>query len=252
MSEHDDLYRAVLEEPDREGPRRRYAQYLARRGDELGEYIELALAKARRALSPAQHPRYVSLQSQLRARLCAPVEPWVRQVGFDRGLVASVKMDGQSFLDHGREVFALAPIQHLDLVDAKPVLAAIVHSPVLERVQTLAIEKGELGDAEASLIATSPCVRRLVYLNLWGNRITQVGVEAIAASHHLAGLRVLEFGYNPVEDPVSRWSNDGVSGLTYYEGAGPLQALLKQTYGERAWMEPPENLDRHRMCDAGE
>jgi uncharacterized protein (TIGR02996 family) len=42
MSELDDLYRAVLENPDRNGPRRRYAEYLEKQGDELGEYIRLA------------------------------------------------------------------------------------------------------------------------------------------------------------------------------------------------------------------
>jgi uncharacterized protein (TIGR02996 family) len=36
MSVRDDLYQAVLANPDRDGPRRRYADYLEKQGDETG------------------------------------------------------------------------------------------------------------------------------------------------------------------------------------------------------------------------
>ncbi len=249
---HDDLYQAVLEAPDRDGPRRRYAEYLEQQGDELGEYILLALDEARRNLSLKRYQRFRELNTKLDDRLGAPIRPWVRTFLLDRGLVGKVKMDGKAFVDHGRDVFARAPIQHLDLVDAKRVFPTIMQSRVLEQVRTLAIEEGDLGDVEAGLLASSPFVRRLVYLNLAANKISQVGLEAITMSPNLAALQVLHVEFNPVEDPVSKWSSDGVSGLTYYEGAGPMQVLLKQKYGEKAWMEPPQNVDRLRMCDAGE
>jgi uncharacterized protein (TIGR02996 family) len=252
MPVQDDLYEAVLEAPDRLGPRRRYAEYLEQHGDELGHYIRLRLQQLQASLDNQSYERMLELEVKLGPRLRAPLQPWVRSAPLDRGLVAHVKMDAKSFLDHGRDVFAGAPIQHLDLFDAKPVFAAIVQDPTLAQVQTLAIETSDLEDREATLLASSPFVRRLVYLNLAGNKIGQPGLEAITASPNLAALRVLHVEFNPVEDPVSKWSNDGVSGLTYYEGAGPMQALLKKKYGEKAWMEPPQNIDRYRMCDAGE
>jgi uncharacterized protein (TIGR02996 family) len=252
MSVQQDLYQAVLDAPDRDGPRRRYAAYLEQQGDELGEFIRLALDWDRKRLVGAADTRALVLYNRLRGRLAAPLDPWIRSYQLDRGLVAEVDMDGKTFVDHGSDVFARAPIQHLNLVAAKPVFAEIVQSPVLARVQTIGLSKNDLTDHEIELLAASPHVRGLLYLGLFKNQIGQVGLEAIAASPNLAALKVLSFDYNLVESPVSKWSNDGVSGQTHYEGAGAMQAFLKTKYGPKAWMEPEENVHRFRMCDAGE
>ncbi len=252
MSEQDELFQAVLAAPDRDGPRRWYAEYLERQGDELGEFIPLAIDWDRKRLSGADDTRALTLYNRLRDRLAAPLAAWIRSYQLDRGLVAEVEMDGKAFVEHGSDVFARAPIQHLNLVAAKPVFADIVKSPLLSRVQTLGLSKNQLTDHEVELLASSAHVRNLVYLGLFENKIGEGGLDAIAASPNLAGLRVLSFDYNLVESPVSTWSSDGVSGLAHYEGAGPLQAKLKKKYGTKAWMEPPQNVDRFRMCDAGE
>jgi uncharacterized protein (TIGR02996 family) len=246
MSLRDELYQAVIDRPDRDGPRRRYAEYLDQQGDSFGEYIRVSLERARQGLLGQ------GLPAKLDDELAAPIRPWIRSWLVDRGFVAKVKMDGKAFVDHGSDVFSRAPIQHLDLVEAKPVFAEIMHSPVLARVQTLSLSSNQLDDNEASLLAASPHVRALLYLDLSGNEIGERGLDAITASPNLVALRVLEFDYNRVENPVSKWSSDGVSGLVHYEGAGPTQAVLKQKYGEKLWMHPPQNVDRLRMCDAGE
>jgi hypothetical protein len=161
-------------------------------------------------------------------------------------------MDGKTFVESGTEVFQRAPVQHLDLVETKAVFAEVVGSPVLARVQTLNLAQNDLGDEEAALLAASPHVRQLLLLGLFANRIGQAGLEAITASRNLAALRILEFDYNLVESPVSKYQNDPTTSTSFYVGAGPIQGVLKQKYGEKPWMEPPENLDRFRMCDAGE
>lgn len=252
MSLRDELYQAVLDHPDRDSPRRHYAEYLENQGDELGEYIRLSLQKTRHGLDRDKNARMLELHNKLRQEQTAPLAPWIRSHQRDRGLVALVEMDGQSFIEHGSEVFARAPIQHLDLRNTKQVFAEVVRNPVLSRVQTLSIEQNNLDDHEAALLASCPHVHRLVYLGLDGNCIGQRGFEALTASPFLTALRVLHLDYNLIESPVSKWSNDGVSGLEHYEGAGPTQALLKNKYGEKPWMNPPQNIDRFRMCDAGE
>ena len=254
MSE--ELYRAVLAAPDRNGPRRRYAEYLERGGDELGEYIRLAIDWDRRRLTThARVARAAELHTKLRDRQAAPVAPWTRLHQRDRGLVAMVEMDGRTFLEHADDVFAVAPIQHLDLVETKSMFAEIAGSPLLARVQSLRLSENDLGDAEAGLLAASPHVRRLLYLDLGSNRIGEAGLDAIAASSTLVALRQLHFGRNLVESPVDKWSSDGVSGLVFYAGTGPLQAVLERKYGTKAWMHPSEgdvNVDRYALCDAGE
>lgn len=246
MPLRDDLYQAIIDQPDKDGPRRRYADYLNEQGDKLGEYIRGSLERARRGF------RSESLPANLNDELAGPIRQWIRTWQVDRGFIALVEMDGKTFVDHGRDVFARAPIQHLNLINAKPVFAEIVQSPFLARVQTLSIVKENLGDEEAKLLASSVHVRGLVYLDLSANKIGQAGLEAITASSNLAALKMLHFDYNLVASPVAQWNSDGVSGLVYQESGGPIQAMLKQKFGDKPWMEPPQNLDRFRMCDAGE
>jgi uncharacterized protein (TIGR02996 family) len=255
-TELDNLYRAVLEAPDRDGPRRQYARYLENQGDELGEYIRLALDWDRKRLAThADVARALELHNKLRARQTAPLERWIRSHQRDRGLVALVEMDGRSFVEHGDEVFALAPIQHLDLVESKAVFAEVVQSPILGRVQTLNLYNNDLGDKEAALLAASPHLQRLLALDLSRNKIGLPGLEAIASSPNLPSMKRFNFDHNLVDSPVAKWSSDGVSGLTHYEGAGSTQDLLEKKYGIKKWMHPSEgdqNLDRFRLCDASE
>jgi hypothetical protein len=130
------------------------------------------------------------------------------------------------------------------------VLGAIVQNPLLSHVRTLNLEHNALGDHEARLLAGSPYARRLVYLSLGANRIGRAGIEAIAASPHLSGLRVLDLDDNAVESPVSKWLDDGGSELVEYVGARLFQADLVARFGRKAWMDRGPNADRFRMCDA--
>ena len=250
MSTADDLYRAVLAKPAHDGPRRAYAKNLETTGDELGEYIRLSFDTDRNR--PANKDRQLELHNKLQSRLTAPIASWIRSHQPDRGLVALVKMDGQTFIDHGADVFAQAPIQHLDLVDTKAVFAQVMNNPILAKVQTLTLTSDGLGDVEAKLLADSPHLKYLVYLSLYGNEIGQPGLEAIAASTNLPALKVFHFEYNAVDSPVGTTVSDGVSGLEHYQPGGPLAAVIKQKYGNKAWLEMPPNIDRFRMCDAGE
>lgn len=250
MSTADDLYQAVLAKPAHDGPRRIYARHLEATGDELGEYIRLSLDSDRRR--PTDHRRQLELHNSLRQRLTAPIAAWIRSHQPDRGLVALVEMDGRTFIDHGADVFARAPIQHLNLVDTKGVFAQVVANPILAKVQSLSVAQDKLGDEEAMLLAASPHVRSLVYLDLWGNHIGQPGLEAIAASENLGLLQHLSIEYNDVESPVGREVTDGVSGLVFFQRGGPLAAVIQQKYGPKAWLEQPVSPERFRMCDAGE
>ena len=250
MSTRDELYQAVLDQPDRDGPRLRYAAYLEKQGDELGEFIRLALDWNRQRPHHGPPDRPLNLYNKYIHVLRIPIDPWIVNCQLDRGLVAKVDMDGKAFVDHGHDVFIRAPIQHLNLVNAKPVFSEIMNSKVLLQVQTLSMAKNQLTDLEAELLAASPNVGNLVYLDLFGNRIGEAGFEALTASTILPKLKVLHLDYNKIESPVSRYSSDGY--ITFYDGVGPIRAVLEKKYGLKAWMEPELNVDRFRMCDAGE
>lgn len=250
MSTSDELYKAVIAKPAHDGPRRLYARYLETTGDALGEYILLSLETDRNR--PANKTRQLELHHRIQERLKAPIASWIRSHCPDRGLVAQVEMDGQTFIDHGADVFSKAPIQHLNLVATNAVFAQVMKNPILGQVQTLLLDHNELGDAEAELLAASPYVTRLVYLSLFNNRIGQAGLEAIAASKNLPLLRAFHFDYNEVESPVGKTTPDAASGLEFFQPGGALAAVIRKKYGNKAWLELEPNLDRYRMCDAGE
>lgn len=253
VARRDALFREVLAQPDRDEPRLQYARYLESEGDVTGEFIRLA--------TEIQHPksgyvaertnRFIELK-HLEAAIAAPLAPWIKSHILSRGLVSLVEMDARTYIDAGHEVFARAPVQHLDLVNAKPVFAELVACPLLARVKTLRIAYGELGDAEAALLAGSPHVRQLQYLALSNNQIGEAGLEAITASPHLAGLRVLRFFKNVADDPVTREGTE-ISGDPFYEPAGPIQARLEAKYGRKVWMHQdhtsPSRFDIGRPTD---
>lgn len=66
-----------------------------------------------------------------------------------------------------------------------------------------------IDDATIELLVGNPHARRLRYVDVGINRLTQRGVEAIAASPSLKGLRYLELRANDVEDPTDRWAYEG-------------------------------------------
>lgn len=250
MPTEEELFRAVLERPGNDGPRRRYAAYLESIGDELGEYIRLSLDVDRKR--PSDHDRWLRFHNSLRERLHAPFAAWTRSVQRDRGLVAAAEMTGRQFLDYGADVLARAPVQHLGLVETKDVFAEVMNHPVLAKIRTLSVHNADLGDAEAAMLAASPYVRQLVCLSLYGNRIGQAGLEAIAASENVPALRIFFFEYNEVESPVGRDVTDGVSGLVFYQPGGPLAAVIREKYGDKPWLVLPQDTDRFRVCDEGE
>ena len=249
MSTRDELYQAVLDQPDRDGPRLRYAEYLEKQGDELGEFIRLAVDRVRNRLGD-NYDRSLELHNKFSKTLAAQLAPWIKSHQLDRGLVAFADMEAKNFVDHGYELFKRAPIQHAYLLNAKLVFSQIMNSETLLRVQALTIEDNHLTDHETSLLAANPNIRNLIYLNLSGNKIGEAGFEALTASKYLPKLKVLHLDGNLVESPVARYSSDGYS--TFYEGFGPFRYVLVEKYGEKAWMEPPQNYDIFRLCDAGE
>jgi hypothetical protein len=186
MSEVDDLFR----EPGAKRARRRYADYLEKQGYELDQYIRLAIDWDRKRLKTHDEvTRALELHNKLRSRVTAPLEQWIRSHQTDRGLVASVHMDAQTFIEQGSEVFAVASIQHLNIVDSRACLLRLLN----------------LQFSVAELLAASPYVRRLVCLDLTWNKIGLRGLEAIASSPNLSKVRRLEFNHNLVPSPVDTW-----------------------------------------------
>jgi uncharacterized protein (TIGR02996 family) len=250
MPELGTLHAAVLGNPDADAPRLAYADAVAKTDFARAELIRMQLeivSMRRSGANPAV------LDSRVRTLLEKHKDAWakdvasipgVRWVGFERGFPEHVHMSARDFLDHGAELFALAPIRHLDLLEPKLVAAELFQSPLLARIHTLRMWRAELGDGEMSTLGASPCLANLRWLDLSGNRIGQVGLEALAASTQLPALQVLVFGDNLVPDPTPQIGESDWNSAPSWRYVTETAKVLEAGFGKRPWLsssrlEPP-------------
>ena len=159
--------------------------------------------------------------------------PGVKWVGLLRGFAEHVKMTARDFLDHAAELYARAPILHLDLFDVAPHSDELFQSPLLARIVSLDITRANLYDAEVRALAASPHLGRLRWLDLSRNHICQAGLEALCASKGLPALRYLMFADNVASDPTPKFVDEPEwQNLDIPPVAGELQAR----FGEKAWL----------------
>ena len=209
MSELDTLLRAVLAAPADDAPRLRYADALAQRNDPRGELIRVQCEFARKdQSSPGWEKRWETLAKRERELLQQHLAEWekplqglARRMTLNRGFVELIELDADDFLAHADRIFALAPVRHLDLTNAKVRFAALMNSSHLARISSLSLAGNGLTDADAKLLADSPHLAQLTWLNLGRNAIGEAGAEALAASSRLPGLTILSMASNPC-DPV--------------------------------------------------
>lgn len=234
-------YERVLAEPGSIAAR----QALAAASDPRKELIEKQLA--RRALERAND--YASgasrrLETEIAAivashgrALAGPVADLVVGYRFRRGVVAQVKLSGESWVRVAAQVMALAPIQHLDLCEPLGDLAAVFAVPELARVVTLevALLDDKFGDAGAIALARSPRVTNLRWIDLSSDAIGEAGVEAIAASPYLQHARFIAFNDNPCDPTPVVYDYDMVK----TPSRPPVATRLEQTFGPRPWLALP-------------
>jgi hypothetical protein len=102
------------------------------------------------------------------------------------------------------DLYRAAPILGLKLVDAAGKLDALCASPVLDRIVWLDLFRQRIGDAGAQAIASSPHLRQLAWLHLGYAGITRAGIEALVASPNLPSLRYVNLVSNPGGNPAIR------------------------------------------------
>ncbi len=155
---------------------------------------------------------------------------------YRRGLIAQVTLTGERFLEVAPELFALAPIQHLDL-QAPLALDAFLASPYASKLSSLAIESqyAGVGDREAIVVAGARQLRGLRWLSLYANKIGEAGVEALAASPYLERCVYLGLGDNPCDPTPSVNDYDG----QYIVERPAVADELERTYGKRPWLTGP-------------
>jgi hypothetical protein len=110
------------------------------------------------------------------------------------GLIAEIGIRGDVLVEHGARIFAHFPIQHLGLREPM-CLEQVFAMPQLQQISTLFLT-GDSGDPEAALMAACPYLTNL-RIGALGDRITAVGMQALAMAPSLTNVIALDVTNNP-------------------------------------------------------
>jgi hypothetical protein len=133
-------------------------------------------------------------------------------------------------------------------IDAGPHIDALAASPHLARLVAIEFynrsETAPLGDAGLRTLTESPHLGKLALLQLAWNAISFDGVEAIAASKMLPGLRDVSLGNNPVGQVVEEYGVDALNFEIVRDGISlpPLGRTLEEKYGQLRWLHAPSSF----------
>jgi uncharacterized protein (TIGR02996 family) len=269
----------VCADPDDDAPRLIYADWLDERGDPRGEFIRIQIALARMpAGDPVAAPlrdREAVLLARHHARWSARLKGVAGWTEFGRGFVETVNIEARTFLHRAADLFRLAPVRHVRLLDVGSTLGRLTDCPFLARLAALTIYaqhidekltralsecphldnlralnvgRNRVGDRGAERLAWSPRFRRLTALDLSDNAIGDTGLGAVAESNNLSGLESLELRRNEVTR----------IGLGYLCASGALVNLrqvglaLNHVGSPHEWTPPPAGSAALATLDLGD
>src|SRR5207244_1232700 len=99
-------------------------------------------------------------------------------------------MRARKFLEHGEQLFVLAPVHSIKLSGARRVIAALYNCPLFARTSGLDLSSNKLRETDVHTLL-SPHLSGLKQLDLSDNPLGPGGVAALTTSPHLKGLRRL-------------------------------------------------------------
>ena len=212
MSQDEPFIEAILAEPDDDGLRLIYADWLEEQGHPHGELLRAQVELARSGVAETRRAELACRQQTLvdaeceriglakGVKLCRGLAP-----GGVLGLARAGIGDGRARALAGS--FLLAGVTTLILAENRigpEGLAALADSRYLGTLRSLDLGANQLGNAGMAVLAGSARWRRLERLNLSKNRISDAGVLSLAASPYLSSLTTLNLRYNPIGNAGGR------------------------------------------------
>jgi uncharacterized protein (TIGR02996 family) len=209
MNTEQDFLQAVCAEPDDDGPRLVFADWLEDNGQpERAEFIR---SQCRRAKMDEWDDGYEGLAGREQELLEKDGKAWgkealkfTKRVEWRRGFVDGMTLEPEKFVDCAEAIFAATPLRSLRLVYARPAWDALVACPGLARLRVLEVYFQELGVARTQALAGCEHLANLHELNYGLNKAGR-SVEGLLRSPHLRDLRRLRLNKNETGDAVADW-----------------------------------------------
>jgi uncharacterized protein (TIGR02996 family) len=199
--QHEDFWPAILADPS-DTPRLIYADWLEEQGDPRSEFIRVQCELAHLT---DDDPRWPALKARETAMLEEYAEEWkrplrrlVRDGSFRRGFMEEVTMEAAVFLRRAEDLYRLAPVRYLRVLDGGRLIPQLAASPFLARLSSLQLNANYVGDAGALALAETPHVAGLTFLHLGHNNLGDRAAEFLAMSERLSSLARLDLSYNRI------------------------------------------------------
>ncbi len=199
----DAFYQAIQEDPDNDGPRLIYADWLDESGREspaaFAEFIRVQVELAR---LPPQSNRAVELCSRQDALLDEWRDVWLGDLAktfhdctFRRGFLEAVHASSLDFLEHAPDWFERWPtLSVAKLTGSYHHIGTLAESPWLAHLRGLDLSDNELGAQEIKLLSDSRFIALLEAIDLSSNPFGSEGVNWLANAQFADELRELCLG----------------------------------------------------------
>jgi uncharacterized protein (TIGR02996 family) len=198
----------VCADPDDDAPRLIFADWLDERGDPRGEFIRVQVALARLPVGDPRRDTLADREAALLARFHAPWSDPLKGIAgwtvFRRGFVETVNIDGRTFLRRADDLFRLAPVRHIWLLDVGSTLERVMACPQLARLTALTVYAQHIDERLARFLVESPHLGGLRALNIGRNRVGDRGVERLAWTPRFRDLATVDLSDNAVGDAGAR------------------------------------------------
>jgi uncharacterized protein (TIGR02996 family) len=185
MTLEEEFLHAIIENPDDDAPRLRYASWLDGQGDPRGEFIRIQCAIARYEREDPYNPflpqphlrrRQEELLHFNRDRWMAPVSNLhLGQESFEfrRGMIEEVICEDRYLVEYGAELESSA-------------------LPLLSRLTLVGTGEVSLGE-----VVNLPCLATFRWLNFEQYELDDEGVELLCRSSAISHVKGLRFGFDP-------------------------------------------------------
>jgi uncharacterized protein (TIGR02996 family) len=244
VTQDEAFLQSIREDPDDDGLRLIYADWLEERGDPRGEFIRVQVELARTPSSDPRVPLWREREAQLLEahwdawtlplrellvddRLGVPREVQIQRKfhlralreWFRRGFPEKLQLEVRTFVERGEALLRAAPLRHLCLWGAGEGASALARCPQLATIETLEFNdyfRSPLDAAGMHELAAAQYLSRLRCLLLYRNNLGDAGAAALASAPWFADLRVLHLGDNGLsaEGVAALVSSPHFDGLT--------------------------------------